>query len=284
MDAHSKGVLSLVAGLLLSLVLLSAASPQEYTIGAGDVLAVAVWGQPDLSREYPVDLDGFVPFPLLGRVQGRGLTTKEFAARLTELLEKDYLVNPHVIVTVKEYRSQKVLVLGEASRPGLFYLTGPTTVLEILSSAGGLSRAAGKHVLLVRNHRLSGEGAGGGATILRLNVEKMQAGDASENLPIQAADTILVPKERENSFFMLGQIKKPGAYPFDKETNILEAITMAGGFTDKAAPSRTRVLRPSSTGTQIIQVDMNDIIKQGQRDKAIPLQENDVVVVPESFF
>ena len=191
MVGHPKGILSLIAALLLGLAVLSVAPAQEYTIGAGDVLTITVWGQSDLSRDYPVDADGFVPFPLVGRVQARGLTTREIAARLTELLEKDYLANPHVIVSVKN---------------------------------------------------------------------------------------------TENTFFILGEVKKPGAYPLEKETNILEGVTIAGGFTDKAAPGRTRVIRRSPTGQHTIDVDMNDIIKPGQRDKAMRLQAGDVVVVPESFF
>src|SRR5262245_58120050 len=91
----------------------------EYVIGARDVLQVAVWGQADRSKDYPVDQDGFVPCPLVGRVRAAGLTTKQFAARLAELLEKDYLVNPQVMVSVKEYLSKKVQVLGEAEKPGL---------------------------------------------------------------------------------------------------------------------------------------------------------------------
>jgi protein involved in polysaccharide export with SLBB domain len=79
------------------------AGAQEYTIRAGDVLKIIVWGQDDLSKEYPVDDDGFVPFPLLGRVKASGLTPKMLASRLTEALEKDYLVNPQVLVSVKEY-------------------------------------------------------------------------------------------------------------------------------------------------------------------------------------
>src|SRR5712691_4817256 len=76
---------------------------QQYAIRAGDVLKITVWGHDDLSKEYPVDDDGFVPFPLVGRVKASGLTTKSFAARLTDALEKDYLVNPQVLVSVKEY-------------------------------------------------------------------------------------------------------------------------------------------------------------------------------------
>jgi len=83
---------------------------------------------------------------------------------------------------------------------------------------------------------------------------------------------------------LFGEVKKPGSYPLEKETNILEGITIAGGFTDKASPSRTRVIRVGTTGQQVLEIDMNDIIKRGQREKAVRLQANDVVVVPESFF
>ncbi len=354
-------VLLVAAGLLLGLGWGSVSS-QDYTLGPRDVLSITVWGQPDLSKEYPVDQDGAVSFPLVGRVKAAGLTSTGFAARLTELLEKDYLVNPQVFVAVKEYLSQKVQVLGEADKPGLFYLTGPTTVLEILSRAGGLSKTAGKQLVLVRSER---GGAAAGNAILRVNFDKIQAGDASENIRLQDQDVLFIPRghaffvlgevksagtfplDREttvldavtlaggfndraapsgvklirrvsggpqetmsldlssptsgdrtmtvqegdtvyvpkgNTFFVFGEVKKPGAYQLDKGTNILEGITIAGGFTDKAAPGRARVIRSTPAGQKVLDVDMNDVIRRGQRDKALQLQENDVVVVPESFF
>ncbi|HEX9820392.1 MAG TPA: SLBB domain-containing protein [Methylomirabilota bacterium] len=339
---------------------------QEYTIGPGDVLKITVWGHDDLTKEYPVTLDGRVPFPLIGAVQAAGLNTSELAQRLRDLLEKDYLVDPQVIVTVKDYLSSKVHVLGEAEKPGLFYLTGPTTLLEILSKAGGLARTAGKDLVLVRTETPK-PGAGGVAStvLLRLDVRKIQAGDVKENVLLQNGDMMFVPKAsaffvlgevnkagtfpldketsvleaitlaggfngtaapsgvkvlrrtvegkqetisldlsgavppdkhfrvadgdtvmvpKGNTFFVFGEVKKPGAYQLDKETNVLEGITIAGGFTDKAAPGRTRVIRTTDRGQQTLNVDMNDVIRRGQRDKAIRLLENDVIVVPESFF
>src|SRR5262245_17104755 len=353
---------ALLGVILLGLWWAGPAAPQEYVVGPRDVLAINVWGQADLSKEYPVEPDGTVAFPLVGRVKAAGLTSAQFGARLTELLEKDFLVNPQVFVSVKEYLSQKVQVLGEAEKPGLFYLTGPTTVLEILSRAGGLGKAAGKQLVLVRSEK---GGASGGSAILRVNIDKIQAGDASENvrvedqdvlfiprahaffvlgevksagtfpldrettvleavtlaggfndraapsgvklirrspggqpetlsldlssptstdraMPVQEGDTVYVPKG--NTFFVFGEVKKPGAYQLDKGTNILEGITIAGGFTERAAPGRARVIRSTPAGQRVLDVDMNDVIKRGQRDKALQLQENDVVVVPESFF
>lgn len=361
----ARPLLLLTAGILLSLGWVGSVAAQDYTIGPRDVLAITVWGQPDLSKDYPVDQDGSVSFPLIGRVKASGLTTTRFASRLGELLEKDYLVNPQVFVTVKEYLSRKVQVLGEAEKPGLFYLTGRTTLLEILSRAGGLSKTAGKQLVLVRSQPAGAGGAPAGNAILRVNFEKIQAGDASENIPLEDQDIVFVPRAhaffvlgevksagtfpldkettvleavtlaggfndraapsgvklirravngqqetmsldlasptskdrtmsvqegdtvyvpKGNTFFVFGEVRKPGAYQLDKDTNILEGITIAGGFTDKAAPGRARVIRNTPAGQKVLDVDMNDVIRRGQREKAIRLQENDVVVVPESFF
>ncbi len=273
----------LLAALVLAWGPAAPASAQEYVIGARDVLKITVWGQDDLSKEYPVDPDGYVSFPLIGRVKATGLTPTAFAGELRTRLEKDYLVNPQVLVSVREYLSQKVHVSGEADKPGVYYLSGPTTVRDILSRAGGLSKAAGSQVVLVRAASLR-EAAGKSpeAGTLRLNVARVLAGDPAENVQVGDGDTLVVPKG--NTFFVFGEVKKPGAYQLEKETNVLEGITLAGGFTDKASPGRVRVIRSMGGGQQVISVDMNDVIKRGQREKAIPLLENDVVVVPESFF
>jgi polysaccharide export outer membrane protein len=356
-------LIGLVAGLLLGLVWSGQSAAQDYSIGARDVLTVNVWGQADLSKDYPVDEQGFIQFPLVGRVEAAGLTTRQLTDRLTDLLGKDYLVNPQVSVAVKQYQSQKVQVLGEAGKPGLFYLTGPTTLLEILSKAEGLSKGAGKQLIVVRKQQ-SASGSGAGNTIMRFDFDRIQRGDASHNITVQDQDLIFIPKahayfvlgevksagtfplDREttvleavtiaggfndraapsgvklirrlpsgeqesvsldlsgrgadrntkiqegdtvfvpkgNTFFVFGEVKKPGAYQLDRDTNVLEGITIAGGFTDKAAPGRARVIRNTPTGPQVLNVDVNNIIKGGRRDKAILLQENDVVVVPESFF
>ncbi len=363
-----KRILRFLPGAVVLLVLaVVAAGAQEYTIGPGDVLKIVVWGHDDLSREYPVTQDGLVPFPLVGRVQAVGLTTTQLAQSLREKLEKDYLVNPQVIVSVKDFLSRKVSVLGEAEKPGLFYLTGPTTVLEVISKAGGLGKNAGKEIVLVRTERNADGTARSavGSTILRLDLRKIQTGDVRENILLENDDTLFVPKaqafyvlgevkkpgtfplDREttalegvtlaegfaeraapagvkvlrrgadgrqetlavdlsgsvpkdkdfrirdgdtllvpkgNTFFVFGQVKKPGSYQLEKETNVLEGITIAGGFTDKAAPGRTRVIRTTVKGQQTINVDLNDVLRKGDRERALRLLENDVIVVPESFF
>ncbi len=356
----------LVLAILVVLVALAPvhASPEEYTVGAGDILNISVWGHQDLSKDYPVTIDGYLPFPLIGRVKASGLTVQQLAERIRVALEKDYLVDPQVVVSVKEYLSQKVQILGEAEKPGLYYLTGPTTVVEMLSRAGGLGKTAGRELMLLRTAK-DGVQTARGLTILRLDLRKVMAGDITNNIRVERDDMIFVPKaqaffvlgevrkpgtyaiEREtsileaitqaegftdkaaasgvkilrraadgkqetisldmsgavpkeksfriedgdtimvpkgNSFFVFGEVKKPGAYQIDKDTNVLEAITIAGGLTDKAAAGRTRIIRTTQKGQEILYVDVNEMLKKGQGDKSVLLTENDVIVVPESFF
>jgi polysaccharide export outer membrane protein len=192
------------------------ASAQEYKLGTGDVLRITVYGQDDLSKEYQVAPDGTVSFPLIGRVTADGLTAAALAERVRVLLEKDYLVNPQVAVTVREYLSQKVHVMGEAEKPGLYYLTGPTTLVEILSKAG-VGKTAGKEIVVVRGGATDPASAvnQSGSNVRRFDIGKMQGGDAKENTSIQHNDLVLIPKATARSFFVFGEVRKPGAYPFD---------------------------------------------------------------------
>lgn len=358
---------SFVPLLALLAVFAREAPSQEYIIGMKDVLRIDVWGEKDLSQEYAVSVFGTIMMPLIGEVRAAGLTERQLAAGLIKQLEADYLVNPQVIVSVREYRSQKVLVLGDAGKPGLYSLTGTTTLLEVLTQAGALSGGSSRQILLVRPVRLAARGGQvvpGSNTIRRIDVDKIQLDNPADNFLLEDGDTLIVPRAdsvfilgevkspgsqrlgrdttilevitmaggftdkatakgvkvvrrtgekeevlsldlsgeiprnrnfllqnmdaviipRGNSFFIFGEVKKPGTFVLDKGLTILEAITAAGGFTDKAAPSRTKIIRNTSKGQETIWVDMNEIINRGRRDKSIPLVENDVIVVPESFF
>jgi polysaccharide export outer membrane protein len=367
------GALFLLAALCLlpaAFVFSPTAVPaQEYIIGARDVLKITVWGQQDLSQNYIVSANGNIVFPLIGEVHAVGLTVAQLGQKIAQLLEKDYLVNPQVLVSVAEYQSKKVVVLGEAEKPGSYPLKGTTTLLEIVSQAGGFARTAGKQLVLLRpQQQVASVGQPGatGNTIRRLSIEKIQAGDSSENILVEDGDTIFIPKQnaffvlgevkspgtfalekdgttileavtiaggftqkaapagsrvirklgdgrqetipvdlsgtipamrefkiqdgdsilvpRGNTFFVFGEVKKPGDYQLERDTTILEAISIAGGFTDKAAPGRTKIIRTTEQGQQTIDVDMNEIIKRGRREKSVPLRENDVIVVPEAYF
>jgi polysaccharide export outer membrane protein len=279
--------LLIIAGLLALLLLArsGASAPAEgYRIGPGDILKITIWGHEDLSRSAVVAADGRMPFPLIGDVKASGLTPTELEGRLRDLLGKDYLVDPQVSVAVQDYRSQKVFVLGEAEKPGTYPLTGRATLLDVLSQAGGPSKTAGRQVVIVRFPKSEAPVTPGtaGSTTLRVNLKKLLDGDATENLVLESGDTVYVPKQ--TSFFVLGEVKKPGAYVLDKETSALEAITLAGGFTERAASTVAKILRKRADGSQeTISIDLGGT---DLRAREFLLAENDTILVPtgNSFY
>jgi polysaccharide export outer membrane protein len=273
---------------LIALILLArsgASAPVEgYRIGPSDVLKITVWGHEDLTRLSVVAADGRMPFPLIGAVQASGLTPTELEARLRQLLGRDYLVDPQVSVSVQEYRSQKVFVLGEAEKPGTYSLTGRATLLDVLSQAGGPGKGSARQVVVVRFPKSEAPVTPGtaGSTTYRVNLKRLLDGDASENLVLENGDTVYVPKQ--TSFFVLGEVKKPGAYALDKETSALEAITLAGGFTERAAASVAKVLRRRADGNQ--QTIPIDLGSTDSRAREFLLAEGDTLLVPtgNSFY
>ncbi len=274
---------AILAGVLLAAVLVvpGVARSQEYRIGPLDVLRITVYGQDDLTRTVSVSPEGAIPFPLLGDVPAAGLTPAQLEARLKDLLGKDYLVNPQVTVSVQEYHSQRIFVLGEVMKPGIYPLTGPTTLLDLLSQVGGQTPTAGGQVTIRRLPPPDGP-APRPAVVVRVSLRQLLDGDHSANLALQNGDTVYFAKM--TSFFVLGEVQKQGAYAADKDTTILEAITLAGGFSDRAAPAGVKVLRKRADGSQeTLEVNLSGA---DPRARELVLAEGDTVVVPRgnTFF
>ena len=255
---------------------------QEYRVGAKDVLKVTVWGHEDLSRLVVISADGTFQFPLIGDVRVAGLTPGAVETLLRDLLGKDYLVNPQVSVSVQEYRSQRVFVLGEVEKPGTYAMTGQTTLLDVLSQAGGPGKNAGRQAVVVRYPTSEGPVTPGaaGSVMLRANLKRLLDGDGGENISLQNGDTVFIPKL--TAFFVLGEVLRQGAYAMEKETSALEAVTLAGGFTDRAAPNGAKILRKGPDGVQdTIDVDLTD-----PKAREVHLTEGDTLLVPRgnTFF
>jgi polysaccharide export outer membrane protein len=266
-----------------SAVAVPAAPSAEYRVGPKDVLRVTVFGHDDLTRSVTVAPDGTLPFPLVGAIPAAGLTARQLEARLTELLGRDYLVDPQVSVAVEEYRSQRVFVLGEVEKPGAYPLTGQVTLVDVLSQAGGPGKAAGRQLLVIRGAQTDGPSAPGasGSTTLRVTLKRLLEGDRAENVVLQSGDTIFIPKT--TSVFVLGEVVKPGAYTLEKDTTPLEAVTLAGGLSETAAPT-AKLLRKRDDGAQeTVELDLSGA---DPRVREMLLAEGDTLLVPRgtSYF
>ncbi len=161
---------------------------EEFVIGTGDVLAVNVWKETEVSRVVPVRPDGRFSLPLIGEVQASGRTTKQLEAEITEKL-KDYVSEPEVTVIVQEIHSQKFNVLGMVMRPGSYTLTKPMTVIDAIAMAGGFRDfAKQKDIYVLRRD------AGGKQTRLPFNYKNAVKGqNHGQSLELESNDTVIIP-------------------------------------------------------------------------------------------
>lgn len=255
---------------LILLLLLSVAGFSHsavYIIGPGDVVEIRVYDNDDLETLVRVDASGNIIMPLLGQVKVSDLTTSQVGEKLTKLLADGYLVNPQVNVFVKEFRSKKVVVLGRVSSPGLIELSGPISFLELVSRAGGLQPDAGDTATVKRKE-------GNEDAIIVIDLKSLiEGGDLSHNIPILDGDTVVVSKA--GMCYVTGEVKTPGSYPCGEGSTVLKLIALANGFTGKASKSSVRIVRIVDDKKRIIDdVDLH----------STTVFDNDVIVVPESFF
>lgn len=165
----------------------SAESIEAYKLNQGDVLQISVWGEESLQKEVRVLPDGSITFPLAGRVEVANATTPEIEKRITEKL-KTYLPDPQVTVVISNIEGNRAYIIGKVLRPGAVLITGPMTVLQAISLAGGLDKFADSDSIKVLR------GSAGAQTVLPVNYDKLIKGqDLSSNVLLNTGDTILVP-------------------------------------------------------------------------------------------
>lgn len=255
----------------------SHASEIDYKIGPDDVLFISVYEELDLTLEVRVSMDGLITYPLLGRVQASGLTIQELEKKITDLLEKDYLVHPQVNIVIRQY--SKVYVVGGVRAPGLYELKPGINLMTVIAMAGGLSEGLIEGSVLVIRQGSDTK------NVLEIPVSEL-VNDAirDDGIKLMANDIIQVKNSESGNIYVLGQVGRPGEYVLKQDTTVVEAVTMAGGLTKIAAANRIRVIRNENGSKQVIDVPVGDILKTGDKSKDIILKPNDVVMVPESFF
>lgn len=245
------------------------AGEDEYKLGPGDIIKVTVYGHPDLTTTLRLDSDGTILFPLVGQLNVNGQTTMETVDEIAHALSGDYVVNPQVSVFVEKFQSKKVVIIGEVVKPGMYEMSGPTTLFELISLAEGLKSGAGTMVTIRRG--ASPEKPGG--ELIKVNLKEIiETGQASVDVPLVDGDTITVPIA--GMIYVTGEVNSPSAYRLERGTTVIKAITMAGGFTPLASQGKVSILRKvNGVEQKLTKVPMHE-----------PLLPEDVIIVPESFF
>jgi polysaccharide export outer membrane protein len=272
---------SVLTGLVALLCALGAHAqpmpPADYVVGAQDILMITMFDQEDLTGKFPIDADGTFTFPLIGRVKAGGLTLRQLEAELKRLLKDGFFFkDPQLSVGVEQYRSQKIHIVGEVRNAGSYPLTGETSLIEAIARAGSTLPTASGEALIVRAKR---GGRTDGPTlptdensdVQTVDLKQLQSGALSQNVALKDGDTIFVP--RAESVYVFGQVRTPGAYPIQRGTTVLQALSLAGGITERGATGRIKIVR-FDKGKQVeVKVKLTDLVRPG-----------DTIMVPERFF
>ena len=254
----------------VAVMLAQAGDAQNYVIGPEDVVTVTVLNEPSLSGQFRVENDGEFSFPFLGRVKAGGRTADDVAESIKRRLADGYLRHPQVTVGVDQFRSQSVFVLGEVRTPGKYVLTGPVTLLDALARAGATTNDAGPEIQILHprdavigsptlpNQR--------DAEIVIVNMREIQDGRLSRNVRIRDGDTIFVPKAER--FFVVGMIRNAGSYILERDMTVLQAISTAGGISERGSSRRIRIVRIVDSERREFDAKPTDLV-----------QPNDTIVV-----
>jgi polysaccharide export outer membrane protein len=242
----------------------ASAKPEDYRLGAGDLLKIAVFDHDELGIEARISQSGNITFPLIGQVQVAGLSTRDAELLLARrLIEGGFVKQPQVSVLVSDYQSQKVSVMGQVAKPGQYPLDASKRVLDALALAGGvLNDSAAEDVTLVRAD----------GTRVVIDLQKLFNGDPAVNLPVQDSDTVFVAHAAQ--FYIYGQVQHPGQYKLVRNTSISQAISIGGGLTPRGTQRGAIVKRVDAKGKEH---------KVSVKDEDI-LQPNDVLLIKASLF
>jgi polysaccharide export outer membrane protein len=243
----------------------------DYMVGPQDVLSLTIFNDDTLSRPaLVVDTDGTIDCPYIGRQKVSGMTTRQIEEMLRRLLglRRDaqgkvvggYLTNPNINVNVKDFRSQRVNVMGAVRNPGYVELQGDPTLTRALSQAGYPTPESGSYVQITHE---DGDSTGGPpleAKQERVPRQEIENGRASR-MRLRPGDSVFVPPA--DKFFISGEVKSVGQLALNQETTIQQAIIMAGGLTDRANGNRVHIRRVVNGKTVDIKAKDSTLVLPG---------------------
>jgi polysaccharide biosynthesis/export protein len=256
-----------------------AAWQTRYTLGPNDVVSFAFYGRPELARpDVLIGPDGRVGYMQAQGIMASGLTIDELRETVTAELAKFYR-RPRIIVTPVEFRSKKFYVLGKVVNKGAYTLERPITIIEAIAQAGGLETGLFQlntvemadlpRSFLIRNQQR-----------VAVNFEKLfRNGDLSQNIFLEPDDYLYFPSSSANEIYVLGSVRSPGAQGLDMDASVLGAITLGGGFAERAYKQRVLVVRGGLENPKRFVVNLADVLAGKAPD--FRLEPRDIVYVSD---
>ena len=259
-----------------------------YILGPNDEIVILALDVEEIANKpIRITTSGDINLPMVGRIHAAGMNLEQLEAEVTERLSK-YIKEPHVAINVTSFKSQPASVFGYVGAPGVVQLEGRKTLIEVLSSVGGLKPDAASMVKITRKKEfgpipLSSAATEGDFSIAEVNIRSIEdATRPQDNIQVMPFDVITV--KRADIVYVMGEVRSPGAFMLNdkKSISLIEVTARAQGFTPTAAQKDAKVIRPVPGGNRIeIAVNLRDVLNGKKKD--IMLQPDDILYVPNSY-
>ena len=245
-----------------------AADAREYVLGAGDIIRITVFQNPDLTVDTRVTENGSITYPLIGAVSVGGLTLPAAEKLIAQRLrDGGFVLKPQVNVLLMQIRGNQVSVLGQVNRPGRYPIEiADTKVTDMLATAGGAS-VNGADVVTVVGTR------NGQPFRAEIDIPLLfQPDGIKADVSVQGGDILYV--HRAPVFYIYGEVNRPGAYRLERGMSVMQGLALGGGVTLRGSEKRIRLNRRKASGeVEVLEPEM-----------AQQLQTDDVIYVRESLF
>ncbi|WP_280152752.1 polysaccharide export protein EpsE [Piscinibacter sp. XHJ-5] len=242
--------------------------PDQYVLGAGDVIRINVFQNPDLSLETRISEQGQITFPLVGQLALGGLSVQAAEQRIAKALrDGKFVLNPQVNVLLMQIRSAQVSILGQVNKPGRYPIDQVgSKVSEMIAAAGGVVPGASDLVTLTGTRN-------GRPVKLEIDLPQiLQSGKTELDPVVQNGDILHV--DRAPLIYVYGEVQRPGVSRLERGMTVMQALAQSGGLTQRGTERGLRIHRRDANGAvKIVQPHMND-----------PVERDDVIYVRESLF
>jgi polysaccharide export outer membrane protein len=266
----------LIATLAASIASAPARAEESLLIGPGDLLHIQVLDTPELDQHPRVTDAGLIPLAGIGTLSVGGLTPAAAAAKIHDyLISTHYMNHPAVTVTVDQYATQSISVLGQVKLPGVFPITAPRSVLDAIALGGGLADTADRHITIQRHDR--------SIPPITYDLSNDATTAMKDQVQVFPGDIVLVPHAA--IAYVLGDVNRPGGIVMQNnhsQMTALEAIALAGGTHSSAVPSHAKLIR-RTPGGGYQETPMNFARMQKGKEPDVLLQPEDVIFIPFSY-
>lgn len=246
----------------------AAAPVDEHVLGAGDVIRISVFQNPDLTLETRVSEQGQITYPLVGQLALGGLSVPAAEQRIARALrEGKFVLNPQVNVLVMQIRSAQISILGQVHKPGRYPIDqAGSTVSQMIAAAGGAVPGASDMVTLTGTRN-------GEPVRLEIDLPQiLQSGKSELDPVVQSGDILHI--DRAPQIYVYGEVQRPGVARLERGMTVMQAVAQSGGLTQRGTERGLRIHRRDASGeVRVVHPGMND-----------PVERDDVIYVRESLF